>query len=78
VNSCFLKFHSNNFTNALLNMPHPLLLSFRRVHTRGTGNNHWLISHICRPAASGEKLKSNAYLRGWSNGPWLPRLRGDL
>jgi len=26
-------------------------------------------------AASGEKLKSNAYLWGWSNGLWLPRLR---
>lgn len=38
----------------------------------------WLIPHIHRPAASGEKLKSNACLRGWSNHPWLPSLRGDL
>ena len=35
----------------------------RQMHTRGTGNT-WLILHIHQPAATGKKLKSNAYLRG--------------
>ena len=62
------------------NMPHPLLMSLwpaRHIHMV-VNTNHWLISHVHWPAASGEKLKSNAYLRGWSNGPWLPRLWRDL